>query len=84
MVIDNRPGAGATLGHGLAAKAAPDGYTILLASLPQVLPHVRTGWLKVLGVGHSTRLKATPEIPTIVESVPGLSNPAWWGVPAAV
>src|SRR5512133_2418847 len=32
VVVDNRPGAGATLGHGLAAKAAPDGYTILLAT----------------------------------------------------
>ena len=32
VVIDNRPGAGATLGHNLAAKAAPDGYTILLAT----------------------------------------------------
>ena len=32
VVIDTRPGAGATLGHALAAKAAPDGYTLLLAT----------------------------------------------------
>ena len=32
VVIDNRPGAGATLGHGVGAKAAPDGYTILLGT----------------------------------------------------
>ncbi len=32
VVIDSRPGAGATLGHGLVAKAAPDGYTLLLAT----------------------------------------------------
>jgi tripartite-type tricarboxylate transporter receptor subunit TctC len=32
FVIDNRPGAGATLGHGLGAKAAPEGYTILLGT----------------------------------------------------
>jgi len=24
-VVDNRPGAGATIGHGLAARATPDG-----------------------------------------------------------
>ena len=30
VVIDNRPGAGGTLGADLAAKAQPDGYTILL------------------------------------------------------
>jgi tripartite-type tricarboxylate transporter receptor subunit TctC len=32
VVVDNRPGAGATIGHGLAAKAAPDGYTIILGT----------------------------------------------------
>ena len=29
VVIDNRPGAGATLGTALAAKSTPDGYTLL-------------------------------------------------------
>jgi tripartite-type tricarboxylate transporter receptor subunit TctC len=32
VVVDNRPGAGATIGHGLAAKAPPDGYTFLLGT----------------------------------------------------
>lgn len=32
-VMDNRPGAGATLGHGLGAKATPDGYTLVLGTL---------------------------------------------------
>jgi tripartite-type tricarboxylate transporter receptor subunit TctC len=32
VVIDNRPGAAATLGHGLVAKAVPDGYTLLLGT----------------------------------------------------
>jgi tripartite-type tricarboxylate transporter receptor subunit TctC len=31
IVVDNRPGAGATLGTSLAAKASPDGYTLLCA-----------------------------------------------------
>ena len=30
IVIDNRPGAGAALGASLAAKSAPDGYTLLV------------------------------------------------------
>lgn len=29
IVIDNKPGAGGTIGTGLAAKAAPDGHTLL-------------------------------------------------------
>ena len=32
VVIDNRPGAGATIGHALGAKATPDGYTLLLGT----------------------------------------------------
>ncbi len=31
IVVDNRPGAGATLGTALAAKSTPDGYTFLVA-----------------------------------------------------
>jgi tripartite-type tricarboxylate transporter receptor subunit TctC len=192
VVIDNRPGAGATLGHGVAAKAAPDGYTLLLgttggmvsgpalgvkisydplkdlapigfvvhvpytlvvsgalaannvrelielakaspgklnfgspgtgtpnhlggvmlmrltgiqmvhipykgggplivdlmagqmhvafSSPPQVLPHARSGRLKVIGVGHPTRIKFIPDLPAIAETVPGFTNTGWWGV----
>ena len=32
VVVDNRPGAAAMIGHDLGAKAAPDGYTLLFAT----------------------------------------------------
>src|SRR5687768_6156980 len=33
IVIDNRPGAGSSLGSALAARATPDGYTLLLGTI---------------------------------------------------
>jgi len=43
IVVDNRTGAGGTLGADIVAKAAPDGYTVLLASPAEiaVLPHLQ-------------------------------------------
>src|SRR2546422_516300 len=44
VIVDNKPGAGSTLGTALAAKAAKDGYTLLVASTPLgVAPAVYAG-----------------------------------------
>src|SRR4051812_7674328 len=37
FVVDNRPGAGSMIGTDLAAKSAPDGYTIILSDMPHTI-----------------------------------------------
>jgi tripartite-type tricarboxylate transporter receptor subunit TctC len=50
--------------------------------LLQVLPHHRTGRLRVIGIGHPQRLKSAPDIPAIAETIPGFYNTGWWGIVA--
>ncbi len=41
IIIENRPGAGSTIGTDAAAKSAPDGYTLLMVSTTHVIsPHL--------------------------------------------
>jgi len=37
VVVDNRPGAGGTIGTGLVAKARPDGYTLVVVSAGHIV-----------------------------------------------
>ena len=58
VVVDNKPGAGASLGTGLVAKAPADGYTVLLAdnaqttapALYQQLPYDAVGSFRGIGM----------------------------------
>src|SRR5688572_30720890 len=52
-----------------------------LGSLIQILPHIKSGKLKALGLGGARRNPALPDVPTIAEAgVPGFEASNWWGM----
>ena len=52
-----------------------------LGSLVQMVPHVRSGKLKALGVSSAKRVAAMPDVPTIAEAgLPGYEVSHWWGI----
>lgn len=54
---------------------------ICLGSLIQMIPHVDSKRLKLLGIGGSKRAKVYPNVPTIAEAgVPGYDSSNWWGL----
>src|SRR6202043_878246 len=54
---------------------------IAVGSLIQMLPQIKAGKLKALGVGSAHRIAALPDVPTISEAgVPGYEVTNWWGI----
>ena len=54
---------------------------IAIGSLIQMLPQIKAGKLKALGVGSARRIAALPDLPTISEAgVPGYEVTNWWGI----
>src|SRR5690349_11238522 len=67
---------------------APAGVALLsgevqltFSSIPTVLPYVRSGRLRALGVGNVERIASLPDFPTIAEAgLPGYEAYAWAGM----
>ena len=54
---------------------------IAIGSLVQMLPQIKGGRLKALGIGSANRIPALPDLPTISETgVPGYEVTNWWGI----
>jgi len=52
----------------------------VFSGVPQILPHVKAGRLRVIGVGHPVRLCALPDVAAIAETVPGFNNSGFYGL----
>jgi len=54
--------------------------SMIFATMPTVLPHVRAGKLRALAVLGTARALALTEVPTVAESVPGFEVSNWIGL----
>ena len=53
--------------------------SLIFATMPTVLPHAKAGKLRALATIGSARSKATPELPTVAETLPGFDVTNWVG-----
>jgi tripartite-type tricarboxylate transporter receptor subunit TctC len=73
FVVDNRSGAGGTIGTAAAAAAAPDGYTIILVSTPYAMSpalYSNLSWDPVKSLVPITLIGSSPNMLVVHPSVP--------------
>jgi tripartite-type tricarboxylate transporter receptor subunit TctC len=74
VIVDNRPGAGGTIGSRLAANATPDGYTLLLGttSTHAIGPHLYTKrpYDPITDFSHVTQPATSPTVLMVASQVP--------------
>jgi len=76
VVIENKPGAGGNIGADAAARADPDGYTMLIASFPHAVARFLYPALSydlVAGFAPVTLIGLTPNIMVVPNSSPARS-----------
>jgi tripartite-type tricarboxylate transporter receptor subunit TctC len=85
-----RSAAGLKLSH-IPYKGSPAAHAelfsgqipVMFDAIPAVLPHVKSGRLRGLGIGAATRSPFLPDLPTIAESgFPGFEAVGWIGIAA--
>src|SRR5438105_3643807 len=54
--------------------------SLIFATMPTVLPHVKAGKLRAIATIGSVRSAAAPELPTVAEAIPGFEVNNWIGL----
>jgi len=55
---------------------------VMFDNLITLMPHVKSGKLKLLGVGGPMRIASFPDVPAITERLPGFRSETWMGLVA--
>ncbi len=53
---------------------------VFVGNLPPLLPHIRSGKLRALGVTTPTRAPLLPDVPPISDTLPGYESASWLGL----
>lgn len=76
VVVENRPGAGSTIGSDIVAKAAPDGYTLLMASFSHAVNptlYAKLPYDTLKDFAAVTLIGSAPNVLTVNPGVPARS-----------
>lgn len=76
VVVENRPGAGSTIGADLAAKAAPDGYTVFMISNTHFVSaalHKKLAYDSLNDFTPVTQITSAPNVMVVHPSLPAKS-----------
>jgi tripartite-type tricarboxylate transporter receptor subunit TctC len=57
---------------------------MMFSGVPQILPHLKSGRLKAVAIGHPTRIRSLPDVPPVADVLPGFNNTSWYGLLAPV
>ena len=76
VVVENRPGAGSTIGSDIVAKASPDGHTLLMASFSHAVNptlYAKLPYDSLKDFAAVTLIASAPNVLTVHPSVPAKS-----------